>query len=99
MSVNGWAWDDAKNQANYAKHGIRFELAARVFNDPLHVTVPDPCDHEERWRTFGLIQGVLILVVHTDPIEVDGVVLKDGRIISSRRATSKERQLYENCLW
>ena len=94
-----WAWDQAKNLTNHSKHGIRFELAVRVFEDPLHVTLPDPYELEERWRTFGEIQGVLILVVHTDPIEIEGVVLKAARIISSRKATSKERKLYENYLY
>ena len=26
-------WDEAKNEANKRKHGIRFELALRVFYD------------------------------------------------------------------
>ena len=26
-------WDDAKNESNYRKHGIRFETAAYIFND------------------------------------------------------------------
>ncbi len=26
-------WDDAKSEANYKKHGIRFRVAARIFLD------------------------------------------------------------------
>ena len=28
-------WDQQKNLANYAKHKINFELASKVFEDPL----------------------------------------------------------------
>ena len=27
-------WDERKNRANYAKHGVSFEVARLVFNDP-----------------------------------------------------------------
>ncbi|CDG97897.1 Putative toxin-antitoxin system, toxin component (fragment) [Xenorhabdus bovienii str. puntauvense] len=29
-------WDPAKAETNYRKHGIRFEEAALVFDDPFH---------------------------------------------------------------
>lgn len=99
MAVQHWLWDERKDQANLIKHKIPFELAIRVFNDPLHVTVSDPCEDEERWRTFGQIQGVLILVVHTEPDEQAGGRLRPGRIISARRATSNERRLFEETVY
>jgi ribonuclease toxin BrnT of type II toxin-antitoxin system len=37
-------WDDEKNGANLAKHGVSFELASYVFDDPLHRSVLDPCE-------------------------------------------------------
>lgn len=92
-----WIWDERKDKANLIKHKIPFALAVRVFDDPLHVTIPDPCEDEVRWRTFGQIQGVLILVVHTDPFEELGEI-HPGRIVSARRATSNERRLVEEAI-
>lgn len=34
-------WDLEKARINLAKHGITFELAQRVWDDPLHVVIPD----------------------------------------------------------
>jgi uncharacterized protein len=42
-----FVWDEAKNRANKAKHGLSFELAKRVFADPLHVSIPDLHEHGE----------------------------------------------------
>jgi uncharacterized DUF497 family protein len=36
-------WDKGKARSNLAKHGVSFELALRVWDDPLHVIVPDQC--------------------------------------------------------
>lgn len=48
-------WDEAKNRANRLKHGVSFETARLVFDDPFHVSVPDRHEHgEERWTTIGL---------------------------------------------
>lgn len=34
-------WDDAKAHANLKKHHVSFELAARVFFDPLALSFQD----------------------------------------------------------
>ena len=92
-------WDEQKNQLNLAKHGISFELASFVFDDPLQVTVVDPYGDEERWRTLGVVDGVLmLLVVHTVREEIDEngeYQDEEIRIISARRATRAEGQIYE----
>ena len=42
-------WDDEKAEANWRKHGIRFEKATEVFNDPDHFTERDKrFDYTER---------------------------------------------------
>lgn len=83
-------WDDAKAQANGAKHRVSFEEAASVFGDLLALTFPDP-DHsvgEKRWLTFGVSQkGRLLVVVHTERG-------RSIRIISARKATGHERGIY-----
>lgn len=95
MDQRLWSWDNAKNARNREKHGLSFETASLVFSDHLAQTVADPCDTEERWRTLGEVRGILILVVHTDPIINNGRLITSGRIISARKATAHERQWFE----
>lgn len=89
-----WTWDPRKAEANRAKHGVSFDLAALVFDDPLALSVPDPDPDGDRWRTVGRPVAslpTLLLVVHTEPGRDDA----PGRIISARRATRHERRAYE----
>ncbi len=37
-------WDEEKAKRNEAKHGVAFEEAKTIFNDPFAMTVSDP-DH------------------------------------------------------
>lgn len=87
-----WTWDDEKNRANKWVHRLTFETAQLVFDDPLALSRRDPYPHEHRWQTMGTIGGVIVFVVHTWPETDEGV----GRIISARKATTHERQAYEN---
>ena len=96
MQLPTWAWDPEKDRSNRQKHKLSFQTAVKAFDDPAHVTFDDPCEWEERWRTLGQIQGVLIIVVHTDPIMEATRVLQSGRLISARKATPKERAIYED---
>ena len=87
-------WDPEKARRNLAKHSITFELAQRVWDDPLHVVIPDRIeDGEQRWHAIGAISPVVIVVVvhiYPDEDETDRV-----RIIGARKATSHERRRYE----
>jgi uncharacterized DUF497 family protein len=87
-------WDQAKNQQNLLKHGVRFETASLVFDDPYALTERDESsEDEERWITFGAIgQGAILVVVHTH-FEADSEDVI--RIISARAAESRERRSYE----
>ncbi len=87
-----WTWDDEKNWVNKRRHGLTFETAQIVFNDPLSLSRRDPYPLEDRWQTMGMIGGVVVFVVHTWPETDDGV----GRIISARKATTRERKAYED---
>ena len=86
-------WDQRKNESNYAKHGISFELASKVFDDPLITYIFDRMvDEEERWHAIGRVQNLPVLVVvHTHRGEEEEIV----RIISARQASSHERRRYE----
>jgi uncharacterized DUF497 family protein len=90
-----WLWDSDKAASNRSKHGLSFETAILVFDDPLQASKPDPHPDGNRWRTIGLVGSVLLLVIHTWPEgdrEADEAV---GRIISARKATAGERKVYE----
>ena len=89
-----WTWDPDKAEANRAKHGLSFETAVLVFDDPLHASKPDSHPDGDRWRTIGLVGTVLLLVIHTWPEETEEGELV-GRIISARKATTHERKAYE----
>lgn len=91
-----WTWDPKKAELNRAKHGVSFETAILVFDDPYLISDLDPFEAEVRWRTTGMIMGVLIMVVHTEPIAVSGSETEEGRIISARKATPVERRAYHN---
>lgn len=84
-------WDPEKAAANLAKHGVGFEEAASVFEDPLADTFDDP-DHsesEQRFLTFGLSRQRRALVVgHCD--RRDRV-----RIITARLMTRRDKRQYE----
>ena len=83
-------WDDAKAAANRAKHGVTFDQARRVFDDPLALELVTHVEGEERSITIGMAgRDLLIVVVSADRL---GRI----RIISARRATRLERQRYED---
>lgn len=92
-------WDEAKNLSNQRKHdGIAFEMAVRVFDDPLCLTRQDRFEgYEERWQTIGIVHGVTLLpVAHTVTEEdADGQPIETIQIISARRAGKSERKRYE----
>ena len=90
--LNAFVWDTAKNEANKIKHnGLSFELASRVFNDPLLYQDYDysHSDYEAREKYIGKIEGHYIAtVIATDR---NGLV----RLISARKAEKTEVRLYE----
>ena len=90
-----WTWDPNKSYANRRIHGLDFDAAIYVFEDPLSATQEDVYEREQRWRTIGMVGPVVLLVVHTWP-EADPATEEDvGRIISARKATPHERTAYE----
>jgi uncharacterized protein len=88
-------WDEKKSRSNLKKHGVSFEAAQFVFEDPLHISRQDRVeDGEHRWQTLGIVDSVmLILVAHTWHETDSGS--EHIRIISARRATKIERKIYE----
>jgi len=82
-------WDDEKDKINRKKHGISFEFAQYVFEDPRHIVFPDPHEEEDRYRILGMVDIHLLFVVFVEKNH-DTI-----RIVSARKATKHERNLYE----
>ncbi|HWW61473.1 MAG TPA: BrnT family toxin [Thermoanaerobaculia bacterium] len=89
MRSDRFEWDDNKAESNKFKHGISFEQAEEIFDDPQQISIRDP-DHsqdEERFLTIGTTLFDLVLVVsHT----MRGERI---RIISARKANRAERRM------
>ena len=88
-------WNEEKSMHNLQKHGVSFEEAKEVFEDPFHIS---KLDHrfdyfEERWITLGSTKKDKILVVANIFFDDNGEEII--RIISARKANQKERIFYE----
>ena len=90
-------WDERKNLANRLKHKVSFETATLVFEDPQAISVLEETEEgEQRWQTVGLAGGVVVMFVAHTYRESDGEEVV--RIISARKATPRERKMYEEGL-
>lgn len=96
MAVNyNFEWDTVKARSNRNKHNVDFDEAATVFVDPNAISIfdPDHSEFEERWITMGISErGRLLIVNHTYLRENEETI--KIRVISSRKATKKETQIY-----
>ena len=84
-------WDAAKAEANLKKHGVSFDEAKSVFRDPMYLIFADP-DHsigENRFLVIGVSEASRVLFVSYTERE------SATRIISARKATRRERKIYE----
>jgi uncharacterized DUF497 family protein len=90
-------WDPAKARRNVKKHGVTFELAAAIFQDPMALTIYDDDNSdndEDRWVTLGLVNEQHYLsVIHTYHDQHNNAVTI--RLISARLATKHEIRDYE----
>jgi|SRR5580700_1729254 uncharacterized DUF497 family protein len=89
-------WDIAKDRTNQRKHGIGFEIARHVFEDPDALVEQDRIESGElRWQAIGMIDGALLLLVAHTVAFGDDEADETIRIISARRASRRERRRYE----
>jgi uncharacterized DUF497 family protein len=87
-----YEWDEAKNESNLLKHGLRFEDASRVFAGPCVTFEDDRFDYgEERLITLGLLAGRLVVIAHSPGGE-------GTRIISMRKGNRREQKIYQERL-
>jgi uncharacterized DUF497 family protein len=89
MDDNAFEWDDTKAAENYARHGVSFETAKRVFDDAFAIERLDDREGygEERFSVLGMVDGRLLFVAYT--LRNDTI-----RIISARGAEPHERRQY-----
>jgi len=87
--MTAFEYDEDKSKANLKKHGIDFQTAQALWNDPDAVEIETTSDIESRLLVIGLIQNK-----HWSAV----VTYRKGntRLISVRRSRSKEVELYEH---
>ena len=86
-------WDGNKNKINKIKHGISFETAASIFLDEDGIQVVDELHstkNEERYFMIGKSNLKNILAV-AYCVRFENTI----RIITARKATRNEREMYE----
>ena len=85
-------WDEEKKQTNFSDHGLSFEDAETVFSGE-YVTFEDTrYDYgEPRFVTLGRLEGRTVVIAHTPRGE-------NTRIISMRKANSREQKTYKERL-
>jgi uncharacterized DUF497 family protein len=86
-----FVWDGQKAIENLTKHGIAFETACEVFFDPSSISEDASVEEEARMALIGKsLRDSLLYIVH---LERDGTQI---RVISARKATKRERRIYED---
>lgn len=85
-----YRWDSKKAASNFRKHGIDFADAISALEDDWALTIKHHYkEGEERFATLGVdLLDRVVVVVYTYRND-------DIRIISARKATKKERRVYE----
>ena len=82
--------DPKKADRNLRKHGVDFVDAVIVFDDDRAITLQDDHPTEERYLTFGMdAQGRVLAISYA----LRGSTI---RVISARKATSRERAQYDD---
>ncbi len=62
-----WSWNEAKRRSNLSDHGLDFVDVPRVFDGVTYTFEDDRFDYgDERFVTFGLLDGVVVSIVHTE---------------------------------
>lgn len=86
-------WDETKRQTNLLKHGLDFAAAGAVLESRYRLDIPILRGGEQRLQSIAYVLDFLavLTVVHTDRAG-------EARIISFRRASRVEREVYDEWL-
>ena len=84
------AWDEAKRKSNLKKHGLDFNDAHLVYDNPEKCTYESCREGERRFidLAFAWVKGRLLALIYTPRGD-------DVRVISFRPASREERKQYE----
>ena len=87
-----FSWSEAKRTTNIKVHGLDFVDARSVFEGLTYTFEDDRFSYsEQRFVTLGLLAGIPVSLVHTENEH-------EIRIISFRKATKRESQIYFNAI-
>ena len=81
-------YDPAKSSRNAEKHGIRFDEAVVLWDDPSLLILPSRYPDEPRFLAIGAIEGKHWTAIFTERVD-------RTRLISVRRSRDAEADLYE----
>jgi uncharacterized protein len=84
-------WDENKAVTNRSKHGVSFEEAKTVFDDPLYVDFYDPAHSDEEDRYLIVRESSQRRLLIASYTERGNLI----RLISAREVTRTERKVYE----
>jgi uncharacterized DUF497 family protein len=89
MNKLEFEFNSSKSESNRLKHGIDFEEAQALWNDPLLLEIPAKIEDEPRFLLIGIIQQQ-----HWSAV----VTYRNSniRLISVRRSRKEEVALYES---
>lgn len=87
-----FSWDPRKADTNFYKHGIAFDEAITVFNDPLALIFDDMAHSDDEHREIVIGFSALSRLVLVCFVERDEDTI---RLISACRATKDEIKDYE----
>ena len=92
-----FTWDRAKAERNRRAHGISFETAAEVFDDPNHAVGYNylvEAGGEQRRQVIGMTRKLaLLLVVFVDRSEAEREAI---HLISARKAVAYEESIHND---
>ena len=81
-------WNEAKRRSNIRRHRFDFIGVEKVFASETVTVRDDRFDYGEvRFLTFGVLNGRVVTVTHTETDEVT-------RIIFVRKASKNEEEVY-----
>ncbi|MDQ3635832.1 MAG: BrnT family toxin [Acidobacteriota bacterium] len=86
-------WDDDKNEKNIRNHGIDFNDAWQIFDEPMLTEIDNRENYgEERFVGTGFLINFIVVIVFTEPKE------NTIRIISLRGALKYEREKFRKAI-
>lgn len=82
-------YDSSKSDENFKKHGINFESAQELWNDPDCIVIPAKTLDEKRYLLIGKLDDKIWSAIFT-------IRSKKIRIISVRRSRKNEEKIYKS---